>query len=107
MQIANRSLLSPVVEGTKDHTIKDEKYRITAIPVTTSRFGPSGSLNSRNIALEHTRDVIPRISNDVFFELKDMFCNHTPRSCVQNYVHRPPPTTVGSGLAEKEEGLTT
>ena len=70
MQSANRSLLRPVVEGMNDHTIKDEKYRITAIPVTTRRFGPSGSLKSKNNVLEHTRDVIPRISNDVFFELK-------------------------------------
>ena len=76
MQIANRSLLRPVVEGMNDHTIKDGKYRITAIPVTTRRFGPSGSLKSKNNVLEHARDVIPRISNDAFFELKYIFVDY-------------------------------
>lgn len=35
-----------------------------------SRFGPSGSLNNKNIVLEHTIDVIPKIINDVLFDMK-------------------------------------
>jgi hypothetical protein len=80
MQIGNRSLLRPVVEGMNDHTIKDEKYRIAAIPVTTRRFGPSGSLKSKNNVLEHTRDVIARISKDDFFELKSIFIDRSNRN---------------------------
>ena len=72
MQSAERSLLSPVVKGMNDHTSNDEKYRITANPVTTSKFGPSGSLNRKNKVLEHTSAVIPSVSNDVFFDVKDI-----------------------------------
>jgi hypothetical protein len=50
--------------------VKERKYTITAIPITTSRFGPSGSLKKRNITREHMRDVRPRVSNEVFFDLK-------------------------------------
>ena len=46
---------------------------ITAIPITTSKFGPSGSLKNKNITLEHAIDVIPKISNEVFFDLKYIF----------------------------------
>jgi hypothetical protein len=72
MQSAERSLLSPVVKGMNDHTSNDEKYRITASPVTTSKFGPSGSLNRKNNVLEHTSAVIPSVSNDVFVDVKDI-----------------------------------
>ena len=72
MQSAERSLLSPVVKGMNDHTSNDEKYRITASPVTTSKFGPSGSLNRKNNVLEHMSAVIPSVSNDVFFDVKDI-----------------------------------
>src|SRR5262249_27418473 len=35
-----------------------------AIPVTTRRFGPSGSWKNANIILEHTTAVIARISKE-------------------------------------------
>jgi hypothetical protein len=38
-----------------------------------SKFGPSGSLIKKKNALEHTIDVIPKISNETFFDLKFMF----------------------------------
>ena len=38
-----------------------------------NKFGPSGSLKSANITLEHTMAVMPKISNEVFFELKYIF----------------------------------
>lgn len=38
-----------------------------------SKFEPSGSLKNANIVLEHRMDVIPRISNEIFLDLKCMF----------------------------------
>jgi len=60
------------VEGLNKYTANDKKYIMAAIPITTRRFGPSGSLKNKNIILEHTIDVIPRISNEIFFDLKYM-----------------------------------
>jgi hypothetical protein len=44
-----------------------------AITVTISKFGPSGSLKSANITLEHTIDVIAKISSETFFDMKYIF----------------------------------
>lgn len=55
------------------YSAKDKKYRIAAITVTMSKFGPSGSLKKKNINLEHARAVIPKINNEIFFDLKYMF----------------------------------
>src|SRR4029077_9318596 len=41
-----------------------------AIPVTTRRFGPSGSWKNANITLEHATAVIARISKELFLKLK-------------------------------------
>jgi hypothetical protein len=73
MQITNRSFLRPVAEELNKNTGKDKKYMIAAITVTTNKFGPSGSLKNKNIVLEHTMEVILRISKEVFFDLKYMF----------------------------------
>ncbi len=43
---------------------------IVAITTTTRRFGPSGSLKNRNIAREHTRDVMPKMSKEDLFDLR-------------------------------------
>jgi hypothetical protein len=40
-----------------------------AVTVTTSRFGPSGSLKKKNIALELRRAVIPSSISEVLFDL--------------------------------------
>ena len=76
-KIASRSLLRPVLMATTDgrnkYTVKDKKYRTSANTVTMSKFGPSGSLKKKNIALEHTRAVMAKIINEVFFDLKYMF----------------------------------
>jgi hypothetical protein len=56
--------------GVNKYAANDKKYMIDAIPITTSKFGPSGSLKRKNIALEHAMDVIPKISNEVLFDLK-------------------------------------
>src|SRR3977135_3169703 len=40
-----------------------------AIPVTTRRFGPSGSWKNANIILEHATAVIARISKELFLKL--------------------------------------
>lgn len=61
------------VEGLNKYVAKDRKYMTTAITITTRRLGPSVSLKNKNIALEHTMAVIPKISNEIFFDLKYMF----------------------------------
>jgi hypothetical protein len=43
---------------------------MAAIPVTMSRFGPSESFKNKNVVLEHRSDVMPKISSEVFFDLK-------------------------------------
>lgn len=79
MKIPNKSLLVPIndIEELNKYIAKDKKYMITAIPITTSRFGPSGSLKNKNITLEHIIDVMPKISSEVFFDLKYIFSNYT------------------------------
>ena len=73
MEIANRNLLILVFESWKKYANRDKKYTTTAIPITMSRFGPSGSLKKKNISLEHTMAVIPKIINEVFFDVKYIF----------------------------------
>ena len=45
---------------------------VAAITVTMSKLGPSGSLKNTNSALEHTMEVMPKMINEVFFDLKYM-----------------------------------
>ncbi len=72
MKTTNNILLKPAIEELKAYEVKDRKYTISAIPVTTSKLGPSGSSMNANSALEHMRDVMPRISSVVFLDLKYM-----------------------------------
>lgn len=58
-----------MVEGPNKYTGKDRRYRNNAITVTISKFGPSGSLNNKNIVLEHAIAVMPKISNEIFFDI--------------------------------------
>ena len=60
-------------EGLNKYVAKDKKYIATATPITTRRFGPSGSLKNKNIFLEHAIAVIPKISKEIFFDLKYIF----------------------------------
>ena len=55
------------------YVAKDRKYTTTADTVTMSRFGPSGSLKKKNIALEQTIAVTNKMRNEVFFDLKCIF----------------------------------
>lgn len=67
--------MSPVngkYEGLNKYAAKDKKYMTAAITMTTRRFGPSGSLKKKNIALENTIDVSARINSEVFFEMGDI-----------------------------------
>jgi hypothetical protein len=59
-------------ERLNEYASKERQYIITAIPITMSRFGPSGSSKNRNIVLEHRMDAIPKMRRDVFFDLKCM-----------------------------------
>ncbi len=73
MEIANKSLLVAVIGGLNKYTVKDKKYTISAIPITTTKFGPSGSLNNQNSTFEHAIDVTPKISNGAFLNLEYIF----------------------------------
>src|SRR5688572_24868140 len=70
MRITNKSFLRLVVGALKKYTAKDKRNIMTAIPVTISKFGPSGSLKSKNINLENRIDVAPNISKGILFDLK-------------------------------------
>lgn len=70
MEIANKSLLKPVVGELNRYTTKDKKYTITVVTITIRRFGPSGSLKNRNITLEHTIAVTNRIMSEILFDLR-------------------------------------
>ena len=59
-------------EDSSTYIVKDKKYTTPNIPITTRRFGPSGSLKNENIALDNMRAVIPKIINEVLFDLKYM-----------------------------------
>lgn len=72
----NKSLLKPIKDKEGEfhkYTAKDRKYTIAAITVTMSKFGPSGSLKSANIILEHAMAVIAKINREAFFDLKYMW----------------------------------
>jgi len=58
------------VEELGNRIAKDKKYRMTANTITIRRFGPSGSLKAQNTNLESKTDVINRINNDTFLDLK-------------------------------------
>ena len=60
-------------EGPHIYATRDKKYTITAITITTSKFGPSGSLKNAKSVLEHTIAVSPRSINEIFFDLKYIF----------------------------------
>lgn len=44
MKIANQSLLRSDIEEVNEYTVIDNEKTIVAIPKTTTKFGPSGSL---------------------------------------------------------------
>lgn len=73
MKIANRTFFRAVVEGLKKYVIKDRKYIIAAIPMFMSKFAPSGSLKDINSVFEHAIAVIPKISNEILFDVKYIF----------------------------------
>jgi hypothetical protein len=75
IKIANKSFLE--LGMLNKYATKDKKNTITAVPITTRRFGPSGSLKNKNITLEQTMDVMPRIISEVFFDLRYIFSNYT------------------------------
>ncbi len=59
-----------MVEERNRYAVKDAKNITAAITVTTSKFGPSGSLKSVKSIFEQTRAVTPKINNEIFFDLK-------------------------------------
>lgn len=70
MLTANNSFLRPIIEGVNKYTVKDNKHRMSAIPVTINKLAPSGSLKDKNSSLEHATAVTAKINNEVFFDLK-------------------------------------
>ncbi len=69
MEIASKNRLRSLAEEVNAYAANERRYTNAAVTMTMSKFGPSGSLKKKNSALEHTRDVIPRSSNEVLFEL--------------------------------------
>lgn len=59
-----------MMEDLNKYTPNDKKYMTDAIPITTTRLGPSGSSKKKNIVLEHRIDVMAKITNEIFFDLK-------------------------------------
>ncbi len=68
----SQNLLGCVAEELNPYATRDTAYTIAAIPMTTSKLGPSGSLKNHSITLEHTRAVRPSINNKFFFDLNNM-----------------------------------
>lgn len=62
----NKSFL--VYEDTEENrsTNKDGMNIINAIPTTTNKFGPSGSLKNKNITREQMSDVMASIVSEIF-----------------------------------------
>lgn len=70
---ATKSFLSSVFpENVRVYAVKETRYTTPARTTTIKRFGPSGSLKNENIALEHRRAVIPKIHNEIFFDMRCM-----------------------------------
>lgn len=61
-----------MAEELNEYAAKDTRYRNAAITTTMSKFGPSGSSKNTNSALEHTRAVAPKSSNEIFLDLELM-----------------------------------
>jgi hypothetical protein len=61
-----------VVDEQYEYTAKDKTYKIAAITMTMSKFGPSGSLKDKNIVLEHAMDVMANIMSEIFLDGEDM-----------------------------------
>jgi hypothetical protein len=68
--MANEIFLRLVLDLVYEYAAKDTRYITAANTITINKFGPSGSLKSENVNLESTRDVKPKIINDVFFDPK-------------------------------------
>jgi hypothetical protein len=68
MTIATTNFLRSEELGT--YPSRDTTYSNTAAPITTTRFGPSGSLKSENSTLESTIAVTPKMRSDIFFDLE-------------------------------------
>ena len=62
-----------LVEGFNLYTAQDKKNMNNAVTEVTRRFGPSGSSKKKNIVLEHAIEVMPKISNETFFDFKYIF----------------------------------
>ena len=62
-----------IFEGLNTYAAKDKKNTAIAKPETIKRFGPSGSLKKKNSILEQMMAVAPKITNEIFFDLKFIF----------------------------------
>ena len=69
MEIANKNRLRLLALEPNIYGGKDKIYISAAVTITTSKFGPSGSLKDRSIILESRMDVTPRAIKDMVFEI--------------------------------------
>jgi hypothetical protein len=56
--------------------MEDNIKTIIAVPRTTKRFGPSGSLKNTNIILDKPSAVMAKSINEDFFDLKFIILNY-------------------------------
>lgn len=63
-----------MIEEFRIYIRTDGKYIISAIPITMSKFAPSGSLRDKNTnsIFESTRAVIAKSNNEVFLDVKSI-----------------------------------
>jgi hypothetical protein len=71
-KIIKKNLLRPIIDELNKDTVKDKRYTTIAITMTTNRFGPSGSFINKNIVLVKMIEVIPKINDGIFFEVRCM-----------------------------------
>lgn len=66
MRTANQNFLDSSAEVLRAYAAKDSTYTMTAATITTSKFGPSGSLKKKNSVLENTMAVMPNMNIECF-----------------------------------------
>jgi hypothetical protein len=67
-----------ILDGLNIYAAEDNKYTASAKPATIKRFGPSGSLKTKNSILEQMMAVAANIINEIFFDLKYRFAMLLP-----------------------------
>lgn len=73
--IATVNLTVALNEKLFSSTIKDGRYKNSAKPLTTNKFGPSGSSIIPRMNLEIKTEIIYKQKSEVLLSASDMFLN--------------------------------